>query len=246
MPLSSSRIATIALPSVDPPGEKCKLLPPYDQPPFKRGALTAERIGCVSSMNPLSRLHRSLIPDMNAMWKPPMFFYGWSIGDLLPRLLAYAEEHKLTRYTVIGKVHKPTTPSGEKLYESDDDSDDSDSDVSRIHWGDTDDEDDEEDDEEGGVVLDEIESAQNALWAMAREAGVPLRHLHTYNWPFSIRGALHYPSHFVISLYSNYELDRTVPEEDVIMVQKYLGIQEAPAWYVSGTNSTWERVAPRF
>ncbi|KZT66522.1 hypothetical protein DAEQUDRAFT_730233 [Daedalea quercina L-15889] len=50
----------------------------------------------------------------------------------------------------------------------------------------------------------------------------------------------------VISLYSNYGLYCIVPEQDVVMVQKYLGIQEVPAWYASGTNATWERVTPRW
>ena len=40
MPLSSASIPSFTLPPVDPPGEPPKLLPPYDQPPFKRGILT--------------------------------------------------------------------------------------------------------------------------------------------------------------------------------------------------------------
>ena len=40
MPLSSREIATIALPSIDPPGEQRKLPSPYNQPPFRRGTLT--------------------------------------------------------------------------------------------------------------------------------------------------------------------------------------------------------------
>ena len=44
MPLHSSVISTFSLPSIDPPGVTRKLLPPYDQPPFKRGKwkLTSE------------------------------------------------------------------------------------------------------------------------------------------------------------------------------------------------------------
>ncbi|KZT64764.1 hypothetical protein DAEQUDRAFT_582377 [Daedalea quercina L-15889] len=93
MPLSSSRIAIITLPSIDPPGERRKLLTPYDEPPVKHGALTAERIKRVSGMNPLPRLHRSLIPDMNETWKPPVLYYGWSMGDLLPRLVTTSHLH---------------------------------------------------------------------------------------------------------------------------------------------------------
>ena len=42
MPLHGSVIPTFTLPSLDPPGEKLDLCPPYNQPPFKRGVLTNE------------------------------------------------------------------------------------------------------------------------------------------------------------------------------------------------------------
>ncbi|KAH9834624.1 uncharacterized protein C8Q71DRAFT_859591 [Rhodofomes roseus] len=139
MSLRSSDIASVTLPSLDPPGEKHDLPPPYNQPPFKRGPLTDEAIERVSIMNPLPRLHRSLIPDLNETWKPPVLLYGWStrIGDLLPMLLEYAEEHQLLVYG--GGSTKPPSRSG--------DSDDSDSDVESVHWGDTDEEDDQEEEE---------------------------------------------------------------------------------------------------
>ena len=41
-PLSGREIVTIALPSIDPPGERHTLPPPYNQPPVRRGTLTRE------------------------------------------------------------------------------------------------------------------------------------------------------------------------------------------------------------
>ncbi|KAH9917495.1 uncharacterized protein B0H18DRAFT_1034381 [Fomitopsis serialis] len=152
----------------------------------------------VSGMDPLPRLHRSLIPDLDAAWKPPVLYYGWSIGDLLPKLLEYAEEHKLTRYTVIGYLRKPTTPSGETLYLSDDS--DGESDTGSVHWGDAKDEEEEED---GEVRVQPTVSAESALYTMAKEAGVNMRHLPASRQPFRVRGALHAPHKLVISVYSN-------------------------------------------
>ncbi|KAH9841108.1 uncharacterized protein C8Q71DRAFT_439424 [Rhodofomes roseus] len=242
MSLPRSSIASFTLPSLDPPGEKRALPAPYNQPPFKRGELTnAVLVKRVSSMNPLPRLHRSLIPDLKATWKPPVLYYGWSIGDLLPRLVEYAEQHKLARYTVIGRVHKPTTPWGEKLYSSD--SEDPDSDGESAHWGDTDEEDEEE---ESGVYVDEAGSANIALYHMAKEAGIDMRHLPITRRPFGVCGALHYPHKLVISIYSNYELAWAIPQDDIEKMQKYLGIQETPAWYVSNMDATWSRFTPRW
>ncbi|KAH9834617.1 uncharacterized protein C8Q71DRAFT_150564 [Rhodofomes roseus] len=234
MSLRSSEIASFTLPSLDSPDKKHGLLPPYNQPPFKRGRLTDEAIERVSITKPLPRLHRSLIPDLNEIWKPPVLLYGWSIGDLrvLPMLLEYAEEHQLLVYG--GGSTKPPLRSG--------DSEDGDSDVESVHWGDTDEEDDEEEEER---YVEKYSSAQCALYAIAIETSVDMRHLSISRQPFRVRYALHYPHEMVICIYSNYELGRTISHADIEKMQKRLEIQEAPAWYVSGLESAWSRTTPR-
>ena len=188
----------------------------------------------VSSMAPLPKLHRSLIPDLNALWKPPIFYYGWSIRDRLPKLLDYAENHGLTRYRNTGILLSAIRcRSATKSDESDEEAE----------WSEIED-DDEDDDLEPEV--DRLSTAQSALWTMAEEAGIRILHLQTYNRPFQLCGALHDPHKIVISIYSNYRLDRAIPEEDTEKMQKYLGILEAPAWYVSNTESTWSVVTPRW
>ena len=188
-------------------------------------------------MNPLPILPRSLIPDLDERWKPPVFYYGWSIGDLRPRLLQFAEEHDLNAYRHTAIVYErgsswKDSDTGEAPF--------------RGSWWTEDDEDDEEEEEEDRLVVDELDSAQNALWAMVQEAGVRVAHLQIYHRPFRIRGVLHDPSDLAISIYSNYELERAISEEDVEKVQKHLGIQEKPAWYVSNVNATWEIFAPKW
>ena len=71
----------------------------------------------VASLAPLPTLPRNLIPDLNETWRPPILYYGWPMGDLLPRLLEYAEKNMLVQCTVIGTVHRPVAPTGEKLYD---------------------------------------------------------------------------------------------------------------------------------
>lgn len=197
----------------------------------------------LANMNPLSTLHRSLIPDLSATWKPPIFYYGWSMGDLLPVLLEYAQKKKIVQYTVIGNVYKPVAPTGEKLYDSDDESDE---DSVQNAW--QDDDSDEDEDEPGEILVDELTSAQNALWAMVEEAGVCVLRRQFSSRPFEICGVSHGPDKLAISLYSNYELDRAhaIPADDIAKVQKHLGIQEAPAWYVSNVDYTWSKITPRW
>ena len=110
------------------------------------------------------------------------------------------------------------------------------------------DDDEEEEEEEDQLVVDELTSAQIALLAMVREAGASTRYNPSHFRPFRIRGVLQYPVGRVISIYSNYELEHAplVPQEDIVKAQKYLGIQQEPAWYVSSVNATWERVAPKY
>lgn len=193
------------------------------------------------NMNPPPTLHRSLIPDLGATWKPPIFYYGWSMGDLIPVLLEYAKEKRIVQYTVVGYVYKPVAPTGEKLYDSDDESDEDDPEDA---WQ----AEDEDEEEPGEILVDELTSAQNALWAMVEEAGVCVLRRQLYNRPFEICGVLHGPNKLAISLYSNYELDRAhaISSEDIAKVQKYLGIQEAPAWYVSNADYMWSRITPRW
>ena len=190
----------------------------------------------VSIMNPLPSLPRSLIPDLNKQWKPPVLYYGWSIGDLLPKLLQFAEEHNLNVYT-----HTAIVPEPAPVW------DNSDPAVVALRgclW--TEDDEDEEEEEEDELVVREFESAQNALWAMAREAGVDVSHLRYWDRPFRFQGVLHDPPSLAISLYSNYELERATPEEDIEKVQKYIGIQEKPAWYVSNLNPEWQVFTPEW
>ncbi|KAH9834621.1 uncharacterized protein C8Q71DRAFT_769976 [Rhodofomes roseus] len=233
MSIRSSDIASFILPSLDPPGEKHDLPPPYNQPPFKRGPLTDKARRRVCIMNPLPRLHRSLIPDLDARWKPPVLLYGWSIGHLMPMLLEYAEEHHLLVYA--GGSTKPPSRSG--------DSDDSDSDAHSVHWGDTDEEDEEEEDEK---YVEKLSSAERALYAIALEASVDMGNLPSYRQPFTLGCALHDPHKLVICIYSNYELAYAVSDAAIEKMQKRLGIQEAPAWYVSSIDPTWSRIAPRW
>ena len=189
-------------------------------------------------MNPLPSLHRSLIPDLRAEWKPPILFYGWSIGDRLQSLFDYAEEHGLNKYTIVEYVRKPVAPNGEKLYDSD--SDDGDlSDTS---------EEEDEDEEPGEVVVDWQTSAQNALGAIAKEAGITIPRVPYWRRPFELRCALHEPHQFVIVLYLNYELDRAkyLSEQDIERMRARLDTKEESAWYVSTMQSSWTQVAPRW
>lgn len=192
----------------------------------------------VASLDPLPTLPRNLIPDLNETWKPPILYYGWPMGDLLPRFLEYAEKNKLVQYIVIGNVHKPVAPTGEKLYDSDDECDDD---------GITGEE-DEDGEEPGEILVDELTSAQNALWAMVEEAGVCVLRCHFSHRPFEICGVLHSPGNIAIALYSNYGLERAhvVQKEDVEKVQRHLGIQGRPAWYVSNCDYSWSRITPRW
>ena len=187
-------------------------------------------------MSPLPRLPRSLIPDLDKQWKPPVLYYGWSIGDLLPKLLQFAEEHNLTVCSHTAIVPEPA-PSW-------DDSDPSAA-APRGSWWDDEDE-DEEEQEEDELVVCELDSAQSALWVMAREAGMDVSHLRYWDRPFRLQGVLHDPSGLAISLYSNYELERATPEEDIEKVRKYLGIQEKPAWYVSNFHARWQVLVPEW
>ena len=116
-------------------------------------------------------------------------------------------------------------------------------DKTQSNWSDIEDDDEDEDLE---PEVDRLSTAQSALWTMAGEAGIRLLHLQTYNRPFQLCGALHDPYHVVISMYSNYRLERAIPEEDIEKMRRHLGIQEAPAWYVSNTESTWSIVTPRW
>ncbi|EPS94864.1 hypothetical protein FOMPIDRAFT_93518 [Fomitopsis schrenkii] len=235
MPLQRSRIASATLPCIDPPGEKRKLQPPYNQPPFKRGTVTNELMARVSTMNPLPTLHRSLIPDLGAKWKPPVLYYGWSLGDRFQSLLDYAEAHKITRYFVDGRLRKPVAPNGDKLY----DTDSEDSDMGSTY-------EDDEDEGPAEVIVDEQSSAQNALRAMAEEAGIRFSRVPYRRRPFELHCALHEPHHFVIVFYSNYELERAedLSAQDVERMRSRLDIQEEAAWYVSAVQSSWSQVAP--
>ncbi|EPS94865.1 hypothetical protein FOMPIDRAFT_117363 [Fomitopsis schrenkii] len=178
-------------------------------------------------MNPLPKLHRSLIPDLSAQWKPPIFYYGWSIGDLLQRLLDYAEEHGLTRYYGTGTLLSATRDRSESAAKLRSDQS-AESDSGEAQWSDIEDDDEDEDLE---PEVDILSTAQSALWTMTGKAGIRLLHLQIYQRPFQLCGVLHAPHKIVISAYSNYELDRAIPEEDIEKLRKYLGIQEAPAWY---------------
>ncbi|TFY63096.1 hypothetical protein EVJ58_g3447 [Rhodofomes roseus] len=214
MSLRRVEIASFTLPSLDSPGDKHVLPPPYNQPPFKRGPLTDEaRRKVCTIVNPLPRLHRSLIPDLDARWKPPVLYYGWSIGDLMPMLLEYAEEHHVLVYA--GGSTKPPSHSG-------------DSDVESVHWGDTDEEDEQEEDEK---YVEKLSSAHCALYAMAIEAGLDMRHIPNHRQPFRVRCALHDPHKLVICIYSNYELAYIISDAAIAKMQKRLGIQEAPVWW---------------
>ncbi|KAH9917491.1 uncharacterized protein B0H18DRAFT_35208 [Fomitopsis serialis] len=188
-------------------------------------------------MAPLPRLHRSFIPDMNVTWKPPVMYYGWSIGDLQPKLLQYAEEHDLLSHTVMEGISKAVTPSGANTSDSDDSDDEGE--LGSVHPT------NEEEEMEGEVCVDVANSAQNALWAIVEEAGVRVRHFQPYTRPFRLRGVLHEPHHVAISIYSNYELDQAVPDDDIAKVQKVLDIKEVPAWYVSNMASEWSPFPPR-
>ena len=178
-------------------------------------------------------LPRSLIPDLSQKWKPPVFYYGWSIGDLSPTLLQYAEEHGLTQYTHTGFPHDPALDDPEIKALWDD----------RLWSCDE----EEEEEEEDRLIVDELTSAQNALLTMVHEAGVQTWYRGVKWRPFLIRGVLHDPGR-VISIYSNYELEYAAftSQEDLEKVQKYFKIQQEPAWYVSHVNATWERMVPRW
>ena len=192
----------------------------------------------VSTLKPLRRLHRSLIPDLSAQWKPPILYYGWSIGDRLQSLLDYADAHGLTKYYISGYVRKPIAPNGEKLY----DSDSNDSDLSGTS------EDEDEDEEPGEIIVDWQTSAQNALGAMAKEAGITISRVPYRRRLFELRCALHELHQFIIALYLNYELDRAgdLSAQDIERMRARLDIKEEPAWYVSTVQPSWSRVAPRW